>query len=223
MKKAYIKRVKQILPLIGKKRKEVLANLNETFDSGLEQGSKQSALIYSRLGSPEEYVKDVCESFGIPARRIKILRTIRKLRFIPLIIAIIALIVFIWHGGLPGSINETFTVTSWETGESFEVSLNINRHLITRRWYGKIIYNGYEVESFPSHLNNIYWNHDSIFIRDVYLEETNESLWIQIDSRNGNLYYTVIASASDVISTGVPFVGPASTVEEALAIIVQGK
>ena len=65
MKKAqYLKRVERLLPLPAARRKEVLRDLEELFDSAAEHGESENELM-ERLGSPREFAA----GYGDPSRR----------------------------------------------------------------------------------------------------------------------------------------------------------
>ena len=63
MKQQYMKQVKCHLNLSHKARKEVMRDLDEAFTSALEHGETEQQLI-ERLGTPEEFSKNVQEQFG---------------------------------------------------------------------------------------------------------------------------------------------------------------
>lgn len=58
MKQEYIQQVGRALPLPGKQKREVLRDLEELFASAAEHGETE-AQVLDRLGSPEEYAKEV--------------------------------------------------------------------------------------------------------------------------------------------------------------------
>ena len=60
MKQEYIQQVGRALPLPGKQRREVLRDLEELFASAAEHGESEVQVL-DRLGSPEEYAKEVLD------------------------------------------------------------------------------------------------------------------------------------------------------------------
>ena len=64
MKDKYIKSVKKELRFAGKKKADILNDLNETFESGIEHGESEQDII-QRLGTPVEFVCDIYEQMGI--------------------------------------------------------------------------------------------------------------------------------------------------------------
>lgn len=60
MKQEYIQQVGRALPLPGKQKREVLRDLEELFASAAEHGESE-AQVLDRLGSPEEYAKEVLD------------------------------------------------------------------------------------------------------------------------------------------------------------------
>ena len=66
MKDKYIKNVKKELRFAGKKKADILNDLNETFESGIEHGESEQDII-QRLGTPAEFVHDIYEQMGIDA------------------------------------------------------------------------------------------------------------------------------------------------------------
>lgn len=63
MKEAYIRKVKHHLPLPRRQKREVLRDLEEIFTSAREHGESE-AQVLARLGSPEEYAKEVLAQTG---------------------------------------------------------------------------------------------------------------------------------------------------------------
>ena len=63
MKQEYIQQVGRALPLPGKQKREVLRDLEELFASAAEHGETE-AQVLDRLGSPEEYAKEVLAQTG---------------------------------------------------------------------------------------------------------------------------------------------------------------
>ena len=63
MKEEYIRRVKGHLPLPRQQKREVLRDLEEIFASAGEHGESE-AQVLDRLGSPEEYAKEVLAQTG---------------------------------------------------------------------------------------------------------------------------------------------------------------
>lgn len=63
MKQEYIQQVGRALPLPGKQKREVLRDLEELFASAREHGESE-AQVLDRLGSPEEYAKEVLAQTG---------------------------------------------------------------------------------------------------------------------------------------------------------------
>ena len=63
MKEEYIRRVKGHLPLPRRQKREVLRDLEEIFASAGEHGESE-AQVLDRLGSPEEYAKEVLVKTG---------------------------------------------------------------------------------------------------------------------------------------------------------------
>lgn len=63
MKQEYIQQVGRALPLPGKQKREVLRDLEEIFASAGEHGESE-AQVLDRLGSPEEYAKEVLAQTG---------------------------------------------------------------------------------------------------------------------------------------------------------------
>ena len=60
MKQEYIQQVGRALPLPGKQKREVLRDLEELFASAAEHGESEVQVL-DRLGSPEEYAKEVLD------------------------------------------------------------------------------------------------------------------------------------------------------------------
>ncbi|HIY26785.1 MAG TPA: DUF1700 domain-containing protein [Candidatus Acutalibacter pullistercoris] len=67
MKQEYIHQVGRALPLPGKQKREVLRDLEEIFASAGEHGESE-AQVLDRLGSPEEYAKEVLAQTGYAPR-----------------------------------------------------------------------------------------------------------------------------------------------------------
>ena len=67
MKQEYIQQVGRALPLPGKQKREVLRDLEEIFASAREHGESE-AQVLDRLGSPEEYAKEVLAQTGYVPR-----------------------------------------------------------------------------------------------------------------------------------------------------------
>ena len=67
MKQEYIQQVGRALPLPGKQKREVLRDLEELFASAREHGESE-AQVLDRLGSPEEYAKEVLAQTGYAPR-----------------------------------------------------------------------------------------------------------------------------------------------------------
>ena len=67
MKEEYIRRVKVHLPLPRQQKREVLRDLEEIFASAGEHGESE-AQVLDRLGSPEEYAKEVLAQTGFAPR-----------------------------------------------------------------------------------------------------------------------------------------------------------
>lgn len=67
MKEEYIRRVKVHLPLPRQQKREVLRDLEEIFASAGEHGESE-AQVLDRLGSPEEYAKEVLAQTGYAPR-----------------------------------------------------------------------------------------------------------------------------------------------------------
>lgn len=63
MKQEYIQQVGRALPLPGKQKREVLRDLEELFASAAEHGETEVQVL-DRLGSPEEYAKEVLAQTG---------------------------------------------------------------------------------------------------------------------------------------------------------------
>ena len=61
MKDFYIRQVERALSLPRKKKREVLRDLQEIFDSGAEHGESPGQII-ERLGSPQEFASSVQEA-----------------------------------------------------------------------------------------------------------------------------------------------------------------
>ena len=58
MSKEYIRQVERALPLPRKKRKEVVRDLQEAFESGAEHGESPEQVI-RRLGTPQELAREI--------------------------------------------------------------------------------------------------------------------------------------------------------------------
>ena len=67
MKEEYIRKVKGHLPLPRQQKREVLRDLEEIFASAGEHGESE-AQVLDRLGSPEEYAKEVLTQTGYVPR-----------------------------------------------------------------------------------------------------------------------------------------------------------
>ena len=67
MKQEYIQQVGRALPLPGKQKREVLRDLEELFASAAEHGESEVQVL-DRLGSPEEYAKEVLAQTGFAPR-----------------------------------------------------------------------------------------------------------------------------------------------------------
>lgn len=67
MKEEYIRRVKGHLPLPRRQKREVLRDLEEIFASAGEHGENE-AQVLDRLGSSEEYAKEVLTQTGYVPR-----------------------------------------------------------------------------------------------------------------------------------------------------------
>lgn len=63
MKQEYIQQVGRALPLPRKQKREVLRDLEELFASAAEHGESEVQVL-DRLGSPEEYAKEVLAQTG---------------------------------------------------------------------------------------------------------------------------------------------------------------
>lgn len=60
----YIKQVSKELSVSRKRKKDVIRDLEELFDSALENGETEQQLI-ERLGPPQEFAKNIDEQFGV--------------------------------------------------------------------------------------------------------------------------------------------------------------
>lgn len=67
MKQEYIQQVGRALPLPRQQKREVLRDLEEIFASAGEHGESE-AQVLDRLGSPEEYAKEVLAQTGFAPR-----------------------------------------------------------------------------------------------------------------------------------------------------------
>ena len=92
MRKGYIRKVKRLLPLTGKRKSAVIGDLSEIFDIAAENGETEQDVI-NRIGSPEEYVNDVCEGFGISNLNRKVFEWI-KILSITIAILVAAAVIF---------------------------------------------------------------------------------------------------------------------------------
>lgn len=66
MEERYLRQVKRVLCLPGKRKEEVLRDLREAFASAKENGEPAEAVI-ERLGSPEDFAGGIHEQLGIDA------------------------------------------------------------------------------------------------------------------------------------------------------------
>ncbi len=64
MKEQYIKQVEKELRIPRKAKKDVIRDLNEIFDSALENGETEQQVI-DRLGTPKEFAESTAEQLGI--------------------------------------------------------------------------------------------------------------------------------------------------------------
>ena len=63
MKEQYIKKVKRNLMLSGKRKREIVRDLQEAFASGQEHGETEEQ-VAERLGAPEAFAESVLEQLG---------------------------------------------------------------------------------------------------------------------------------------------------------------
>lgn len=68
MQKNYIKQVKRALRAPGKRKREIIRDLDELFAAAHEHGDGEAALI-ERLGTPEEFARDMEAQLGITVKR----------------------------------------------------------------------------------------------------------------------------------------------------------
>lgn len=66
MEERYLRQVKRVLCLPGKRKEEVVRDLREAFASAKENGEPAEAVI-ERLGSPEDFAGGIHEQLGIDA------------------------------------------------------------------------------------------------------------------------------------------------------------
>lgn len=95
MKDTYMKQVKKELAFAGEKKSDIISDLNETFASGMEHGESEQDIL-QRLGSPEEFARDVYEQLGIDVAekkkfRFKIQAIVSALVFLILSVSVVAL------------------------------------------------------------------------------------------------------------------------------------
>ena len=64
MKQDYIRQVKKALIVSGKKKSEIVRDLQEAFASALEHGETEQQVI-ERLGSPNHFADSIHEQLGI--------------------------------------------------------------------------------------------------------------------------------------------------------------
>lgn len=70
MREKYIKQVKKELMLSGKRKAEIVRDLQEAFASASEHGETDRQVI-ERLGAPEDFVASIHEQFGINSEDVK--------------------------------------------------------------------------------------------------------------------------------------------------------
>lgn len=70
MKNSYISRVRRKLTLPHGKKKEVMRDLEDIFATAKDRGEGEAETI-SRLGAPDEYVKETEAAFGVDGARLR--------------------------------------------------------------------------------------------------------------------------------------------------------
>lgn len=91
MRIQYIKQVKKHLYVSDKIRNKIIADLEETFDSGYENGKSEEEMI-AQLGSPQDFADEVNNAEGISATEIRTRLKIKRLIAITIVcLAVVAL------------------------------------------------------------------------------------------------------------------------------------
>lgn len=78
MRLEYIKQVEKHLYVSDKIRNKIIADLEETFDSGYENGKSEEEVI-EQLGSPQDFADEVNNAEGISATEIQTRLKIKRL------------------------------------------------------------------------------------------------------------------------------------------------
>lgn len=95
MRIQYIKQVKKHLYVSDKIRNKIIADLEETFDSGYENGKSEEEMI-AQLGSPQDFADEVNNAEGISATEIRTRLKIKRLLVITIIcLSAVALFLFL--------------------------------------------------------------------------------------------------------------------------------
>lgn len=95
MRIQYIKQVKKHLYVSDKIRNRIIADLEETFDSGYENGKSEEEMI-AQLGSPQDFADEVNNAEGISATEIRTRLKIKRLLVITIgCLSVVALFLFL--------------------------------------------------------------------------------------------------------------------------------
>lgn len=126
MKEQYMKQAEKELHLPRKVKKDIIRDLNEIFDSALENGETEQQVI-DRLGTPEEFAESIAEQSGIDLVASKKCREI-ILSVIVLAVAVIAFVLYgtIQAGNMPqGAIGQADAVTSLKIDGTLGIDLSV--------------------------------------------------------------------------------------------------
>ncbi|MCD8037226.1 MAG: DUF1700 domain-containing protein [Clostridiales bacterium] len=123
MKEQYIKQAEKELRIPRKAKKVVIRDLNEIFDSALENGETEQQVI-DRLGTPKEFAESAAEQLGIDLAASR-----KSKRIVSSVIALaVAVIAFVLYGtarvrNVPADvIGQADSMTSIKVSDGFNLS-----------------------------------------------------------------------------------------------------
>lgn len=126
MKEQYIKQVGKELHVPRQAKKDIIRDLNEIFNSALENGETEQQVI-NRLGTPKEFAENTAEQLGIDLTASKKLKGI-----ISCVIALaVAVVAFVIYGttqvrNVPqGTIGQADAMTSIKLDSTFGIDISV--------------------------------------------------------------------------------------------------
>ena len=126
MREKYIKQVEKELHLPHKAKKEIVRDLNEVFDSALENGETERQVI-DRLGNPKEFAESTAEQLGIDLTALH-RQNGAVLGIVALVIAVVAFVIY----GItrvrdlePGTIGQADAMTNIQVADGFGIDVSL--------------------------------------------------------------------------------------------------